>query len=255
MSDILAVLDEQTTQTEALIDQLSDRLARTQKLKQLEIERRKTEARVTVLESRLRDIETELAHLRQQATCFDPARLKTATVHLDQVWQSSAFGVETPVGIPASRPAPVTPIRPVEPTPDKSTEPDTARPALAAEVAEVEAARPEPASTSVIAPLNADDVLGSFFLGDGGSQWATPAATSFFSAAQELGGETDLDDWWQDDPAAPPPPAQDYLTDDFGFGLPLSQPAPELAGAMMMEPAAVAPNGGGRKKGLLGRFF
>ena len=247
MSDILAVLDKQAAQTQDVILRLSERLNQTQQLQQLEIERRKTEARVTGLEARLRDIETEMGGLRQQAAHFDPARLKTAAIHLDQVWQS-AFGGETAFSATTGAFAPV--ISPVEPPPTSLVEPEPVAadplPPPRAEITE-EPAAPAPAS-AVVAPLDADTVLGSFL---GGNDW-TGGSGSFFSAAQELGSDTDLDDWWQED--QPEPATPDYLADmsDFGFGLPLSQPVPELAGAMM-EPATGGQNG--RKKGILGRFF
>jgi hypothetical protein len=90
-------------------------------------------------------------------------------------------------------------------------------------------------------------VLGSFL---GSTDWA--GESSFFSAAQELGGD-DLNDWWQDQ-AEPAPPASDYLADinDFGFGLPLAAPSQALAG---FAPEPVPAVQDGRKRGLLGRFF
>jgi len=189
VNDILAVLNEQTTQAEALIAQLSDRLTQTRQLQALELERRKTEAQVAGLETRLKEIDQALAQLRQQAAGFDPGRYQAATAQLDRGWRG--LGGETlPHPAITSRLAVAAPPEPApEPRQFRAEEPASAAgPGLGSTAGPAEESAPEPVAPA--AALDAESVLGSFL----GQDWNSPAGHNFFSAAEELtGGE--LDDW------------------------------------------------------------
>lgn len=234
MDDILTVLEQQTAQTESLINRLSERLALTQQLRDLEQSRRQLAATIAGLEERLTGLDADLTQLRQLTveTPDDANSVQQAAQRLDSAWTGIAgrAGLLSPT-VPAIHVAPpAAPVRQAEAgvTPDHFDD----------ELAGLE--------TGIGQAEDALDVLGSFFGGGGETDWLGGGGSSFFSAAEELGAD-DADsgeDWWLSGSSAEAPgPAT--ATDMFALNA--AEPAPP--------PPVPTASGKNERRGLLGRFF
>lgn len=226
MSDILQVLDQQTSQTETLIARLQQRLEQTSQLRQMEQQRQQLVASIARLESRLAGIDEELVDLRRlAATDVD---LAGATTRLQTAW-AGLTAPQPPSGLP------------VAPALNEATE---SAPALFGEEPVLDTG----SFTELFGGSEPDNAGWSF---DGG----------LFSAAEELKDPEAPDEWAWWGSGAPNPaaagneaPADDFLAGglyDAGEALFEAPPLPEPEAPPLPEPEA-APGG---RKGLLARFF
>ncbi|MCG3211836.1 MAG: hypothetical protein FOGNACKC_05482 [Anaerolineae bacterium] len=222
MSDILQVLDQQTSQTETLIARLQQRLEQTSQLRQLEQQRQQLVDSIARLESRLAGIDEELVDLRRLAAT--DADLAGATTRLQTAWAGLA-PAQPPSGLPVA-PAALN----EEPEPDHLTAP---------------------------ALFDAEPVLdtGSFTELFGGSEPDNDAGWSFdgglFSAAEELKDPEAPDEWaWWGSDQNPAAAGNEAPADDF-----LPGGLYDAGEALFEAPLLPEPETAPGRKGLLARFF
>lgn len=228
MSDILSVLEQQTSQTENLIARLQQRLEQTNQLRALEHQRQELVGTIARLDERLSGIDAELAALRLPAATGE-TDLAAVTTKFQTTW-GSIFHSDPTVSTPLPSPLPAA------------------------------GSAPSPA-LSLFAGATVED-FGGLDLDPSGPAEETeawPFDSGLFSAAEELQDAESPDEWtwWGDDeqPAGvddPPAAVSPLINDDF--------PGTAMYGdgAVMFEtmPLSTTESGSpGKRKGILGRFF